>query len=225
MWLGKKTLEDMKSLLQSAKTRIENCAKRIPDKRNLNQLELLNQSVIPEIEFGISTIHNKIDSFLKELNKDEVQLDDAHKRTSMLRNVLKNAASFDSYHKPNLSDLLVNTMDEIAKVEELKMLNDVVTEPLLDLDKCSLSELITILQKFAKDPSINANQAGFGSYIANHVLKENFDRYNKESMIPPKLGDLWTPKIQITIGKVTWHAILDFGSSVSSLSTEFYAMP
>ena len=45
----KKTLEDMKLLLQSAKTRIENCAKRIPDKRNLDQLELLNQSVIPEI--------------------------------------------------------------------------------------------------------------------------------------------------------------------------------
>ena len=30
--------------------------------------------------------------------------------------------------------------DETTKVEELKMLNDVVTEPLLDLDKCSLSE-------------------------------------------------------------------------------------
>ena len=161
----------MKSLLQSAKTRIEKCAKRITDKRNLDQLELLNQSVIPEIEFSISTILNKIDSFRKELNKDEVQLDDAHKRTSMLSNVLKNASSFDSYHKPNLSDLLVNTLDETTKVEELRMLNDVVTEPLLDLDKCSLSELITILQKFAKDPSINANQAGFGSYIANHVLK------------------------------------------------------
>ena len=148
----------------------------------------------------------------------------AHKRTSMLSNVLKSAASFDSYHKPNLSDLLVNTMDEITKVEELKMLNYVVTEPLLDLDKCSLSELITILQKSAKDPSINANQAGFGSYIANHVLKEKIDRYNKESMIPPKLGDLWTPKIQITIRKFTWHAILDLGSSVFALSKELYTM-
>ena len=41
-------------------------------------------------------------------------------------------------------------------------------------------------------------------------------------MIPPKLGDLWTPKIQITIGKVTWHAILDLGSSVSAISKELY---
>ena len=62
--------------------------------------------------------------------------------------------------------------NEITKVEELKMLNDTINEPLLDLDKCSLSELITILQKIAKDPSINANQADFGCYIANHVLKK-----------------------------------------------------
>jgi hypothetical protein len=176
----------MKLLLQSAKNRTENCTKRIPDKRNLDRLELLNQSVIPEIEISIATILNKLDSFGKELNKYEVQLDDAHKRPSMLSNVLKNDASFKSSNTPNLSDLLVNTLDETTKVEELKMLNDVVTEPLLDLDKCSLSELITILQKIAKDPTINGNQAGFGSYIANHVLKEKIDRYNKESMIPPK---------------------------------------
>jgi hypothetical protein len=51
-------------------------------------------------------------------------------------------------------------------------------DPLLDLEKCSLHELINILQKFASDPSINTNQGGFGSYIANHVLKEKIARYN-----------------------------------------------
>ena len=45
-----------------------------------------------------------------------------------------------------------------------------VREPLLDLDKCSLHELIAILEKFSKDPTINVNQAGFGSYIANYVI-------------------------------------------------------
>ena len=40
------------------------------------------------------------------------------------------------------------------KVEEVKMLIE-VKEPLLDLDNCSLHELISILQKFASDPSIN----------------------------------------------------------------------
>ena len=38
------------------------------------------------------------------------------------------------------------------KVEEVKILNE-VKEPLLDLDNCSLQELISILQKFASDSS------------------------------------------------------------------------
>ena len=101
------------------------------------------------------------------------------------------------------------------------MLNE-VKDPLLDLENCSLHELISILQKFASDPSINTNQAGFGSYIANHVLKEKIARYNQEAMIPPKLGDLWIPKALVTIGKETHHAILDLGSSVSALSKDLY---
>jgi hypothetical protein len=43
-------------------------------------------------------------------------------------------------------------------------------------------------------------------------------------MIPPKLGYAWLPKILITIGKETHHAILDLGSSVSVLSIEFYEL-
>ena len=57
------------------------------------------------------------------------------------------------------------------KFEEVKMLNE-VKEPLLGLDKYSLQELISILQNFASNSFINYNQAGFGSYIANHVFKE-----------------------------------------------------
>jgi hypothetical protein len=66
---------------------------------------------------------------------------------------------------------------EEKKVEEVKMLSE-VKDPLLDLEKCSLHELVNILQKFPSDPSINATQVGFGSYIANHVLKEKIARYN-----------------------------------------------
>jgi hypothetical protein len=51
------------------------------------------------------------------------------------------------------------------------MLSDKINEPLLDLDKCSLNKLINILQSFANDPSFNVHQTGFGSYIANHVIK------------------------------------------------------
>jgi hypothetical protein len=49
------------------------------------------------------------------------------------------------------------------QVEEVKMISK-TKEPLLDLDKFSLYELINILQKFSNEPSINVHQAGFGSY-------------------------------------------------------------
>jgi hypothetical protein len=38
------------------------------------------------------------------------------------------------------------------------MLSDDVNEPLINIDKCSLSELINILQNFANDPSFDVYQ-------------------------------------------------------------------
>ena len=87
-----------------------------------------------------------------------------------------------------------------VKVEEVKMLSE-VKDPLIYLENSSLHELISILQKFACDPSIDVNKSGFGSYIGNHILKEKVARYNQEAMIPPKLGDVWTPKVLVTIDR------------------------
>jgi hypothetical protein len=58
----------------------------------------------------------------------------------------------------------------------VKLLSDNINEPLLDRDKCSLNELINVLQSFANDPPFNVHQTGFGSYIANHVIKEKIQR-------------------------------------------------
>jgi hypothetical protein len=107
-------------------------------------------------------------------------------------------------------------------VEELKMLSNKIDEPLLDLHKCSFHEFINILQSFANDHSFNIHQTGFGSYIANHFIKEKIQRYNNEAMIPPQLGDVWIPKILVSIGKESHHAILDLGSSFNMLSNELY---
>jgi hypothetical protein len=111
---------------------------------------------------------------------------------------------------------------EEKQVEEVKMLSDKITKPLLDLDKCSLNELMNLLQKFDNDPSFNVHQTGFGSYIAYHVIKEKIERYNNEATIPPKLGVAWISKILVTIGRESHHAILDLGSSVCILSNELY---
>jgi hypothetical protein len=36
-------------------------------------------------------------------------------------------------------------------------------------------------------------------------------------MVPSKLGGVWKPRIYVTIGKITWSAILDLGSGNSSI--------
>jgi hypothetical protein len=36
-------------------------------------------------------------------------------------------------------------------------------------------------------------------------------------MVPPKLGDVWEPRIYVTIEKITWPAILNLGSSVFAI--------
>jgi hypothetical protein len=111
---------------------------------------------------------------------------------------------------------------EEKEVEEVKMISDNVNEPLLNVDTCSLNELINILQNFANDPSFNVHQTVFGSYIAKNVIKEKIQRYNNVNLIPPKLRYVWIPKIIIAIGKESHNATLDLGSSVNIVSKKLY---
>jgi hypothetical protein len=86
--------------------------------------------------------------------------------------------------------------------------------PLATLESYTVDNYVLFLQNHACDPDIDANQADFGTVIANHVIKEKLNRYHKESMVPPKLGDVWELRIYVTIGKITWPITLDRGSSV-----------
>jgi hypothetical protein len=95
-----------------------------------------------------------------------------------------------------------NNLANYKQIEEVKMISD-VREPSVDLDKCSLHDLLAILEKFSQDPTINVHQAGFGSYIANYVIKEKIERYNNEALIPPMIGYVWIPKILISIQRDT----------------------
>jgi hypothetical protein len=135
--------------------------------------------------------------------------------------VLKNLEKIKNQGNKQVWVVKENNVEE-KEVEEVKMLSDNVNKPLLNLDKFSLNELINILQNFANDPSFHVHQIGFGSYIANHVIKEKIQCYNNEAMIPHKLGDVWIPKILISVGKESQNAILYLGSSVNILSKELY---
>jgi hypothetical protein len=81
------------------------------------------------------------------------------------------------------------------------MLDDKPNDPLASLENCTIDEIISILQNHACDPNVNANQEYFGTIISNHVIKEKLNMYHKDSMVPPKLGDVWEQRIYVTIGK------------------------
>jgi hypothetical protein len=78
-----------------------------------------------------------------------------------------------------LEELENENKEEISKVEEIRMLDDIPNDPLASLENYTLDEVISVLQNYAYDPTINTKQVDFGSFIANHVIKEKLDRYHK----------------------------------------------
>jgi hypothetical protein len=65
----KEELEDMNTILTSIKKRFENCAKRLPDKRNLDHLELFSKHVILDMEDKMFIISNQLNSCEEQLKK------------------------------------------------------------------------------------------------------------------------------------------------------------
>jgi hypothetical protein len=55
--------QDMNAIVKHFKTILENCAKRVPNKRNLNHLEIFTKDIIPDIESSIAIVMRKLDSF------------------------------------------------------------------------------------------------------------------------------------------------------------------
>jgi hypothetical protein len=57
----------MSTILDYLKKRFENFAKMLPDKRNLDHLELFSKDVILEMEDKLSLMSNQLDSCVEEL--------------------------------------------------------------------------------------------------------------------------------------------------------------
>jgi hypothetical protein len=55
--------QDMNAILKHFKTILENFAKRVPNKRNLDHLEIFTKDIIPDIESSIAIVMRKLDSF------------------------------------------------------------------------------------------------------------------------------------------------------------------
>ena len=65
----------------------------------------------------------------------------------------------------------------------------------LDFDNCSLSEVITFLQRMAKDPHTSTLNIAFTEHITNALIKAREEKLKLETSIPRKLEDGWDPMV------------------------------
>jgi hypothetical protein len=142
-------------------------------------------------------LSNEINSLELYVKTKDFTLIYAHNRISYMSKFLNFAKDITDYPKE-----ASKKQDDIKQVEEIKILNDIPNDRPLNLSKWSLHELLTMLQKYASYSSTNMCQTGFGSCIIDLVFKEKINRYKNRAMIPSKIGDIWEPKIHVTIGKI-----------------------
>jgi hypothetical protein len=77
-------LEDMCTILTYLKKSFENCVKRLPDKRNLDHLELFSKHVILEMEDKMSLISSQLNSCEGEFKKEDKKTIRAEKKFNAL---------------------------------------------------------------------------------------------------------------------------------------------
>jgi hypothetical protein len=163
----KKKMQDTTVQLALSIDKLESRLSKLPDREDFEHLALYSKEVILRIDDKLVDIMYKLQVCEGDFLERKDHLNNYEKKVVFISDILEKDAPVKHYKRFPLQKQVWAKKEK--KVEEVKMLSE-VKDPLLDLEKCSLHELINILQKFASDPSINTNQAGFGSYIANDVL-------------------------------------------------------
>src|SRR3954462_14176754 len=79
----------------------------------------------------------------------------------------------------------------------------------LDFDNCSLSEVITFLQRMAKDPHTSSLNIAFTEHITNAIIKAREEKLNLETSILRKLEDGWDPIVKIKLNNFSCYALCD----------------
>src|SRR4051812_2830187 len=120
--------------------------------------------------------------------------------------------------------------EEPMKLENTKKvsLDDITTTLLngsgLDFDSCTLPEVITFLQRMAKDPHTSTLNIAFTEHITNALIKAREEKLNLEASIPRKLEDGWDPLIKVRLDNLSCLAFCDFGASASIMPKRMYDM-
>jgi hypothetical protein len=74
----------MSTILAYLKKRFENCAKILPDKRNLDHLEFFSKHVILEMEDKLSLMSGQLSCCVEELKREDNKLLELKKKSNAL---------------------------------------------------------------------------------------------------------------------------------------------
>ena len=91
-----------------------------------------------------------------------------------------------------------------------------------DFDNCNLKEVISYLEKMAKDPHTSTLNMAFTEHNTNALIKAREEKLRLEVSIPRKLEDGWDPTIKIKINDFVCHALCDLGASASIMPKRLY---
>ena len=94
----------------------------------------------------------------------------------------------------------------------------------IDFDNCSISEVVTFLQRMAKDPHTSTLNLAFTEHITNALIKAREEKLRVEASIPRKLEDGWDPMIKIKLNNFSCYALCDVGASTSVMPKRIYDM-
>jgi hypothetical protein len=88
-----------------------NCAKRLPDKRNLDHLELFSKNVILEMEDKLSLISGQLSCCVEELKREDDKIVRAGEEIQCLGQILKLVASFKDKPKEKAKKYVLKNLE------------------------------------------------------------------------------------------------------------------
>src|SRR3954467_13554433 len=94
----------------------------------------------------------------------------------------------------------------------------------LIFDNCSISEVVTFLQRMSRDPRTSTLNLAFTEHITNALIKAREEKLKLEASIPRKLEDGWDPTIKIKLNNFSCNALCDVGASASVMPKRIYDM-
>jgi hypothetical protein len=132
------------------KKRFENCAIRLPDKRNLDHIELFSKDVILEMEDKLPLMSNQVDSSVEELKKEDNKIVMDEEEIQCLGNVLKLTASFKDAPKIKARNYVLknpeNKKNQVSKQIWVVKGHDVEEKEVEEVSPIILKNLYLILK-------------------------------------------------------------------------------